>query len=445
MGEKMTINIQLGMRGFFLIEGRLPLYDKSGEILLDRMGHAIPDESTYRVIADWFPNKFLTSGRNEIAKRSSWASVNSYCQVGTDFTPPVIADTALGGWVAGTNVQQDHASGAQSVAPWYGWDQYTYRFAIPGEAAGNLNEVGVGWAASGATLVTRALIRAPDGTPTTVSPLADEILDVTYELRYYPPLEDVLGTITLDGTVYDTITRASQVNHADYQGAKIGLEIGYSTQYANSFSAYDGAIGTITQSPSGNDEDLTTTPTSLNYGNNNYYRDIQAQASLGEWVLPASAGIRCVVCSTTGGRFQTQFTAQGTGNTVPKTGSQTMSLTWRLSWAGLDVTGDWTMQVAHDSTTPTAGNWNTNTAQTLLRINWEDADTDDRQLDLQTENGALIKVVETADYTKWINYRVSSVYTEGTDWTEYTVAQETISVSGGPSATNLCTLRTVND
>ena len=55
--------------------------------------------------------------------------------------------------------------------------------------------------------------------------LSTEFLDLTYELRYYPPLIDVLGTITLDGVVYDTTLRAASVTNADYWGSIIGSQI----------------------------------------------------------------------------------------------------------------------------------------------------------------------------------------------------------------------------
>ncbi|GAI18080.1 unnamed protein product, partial [marine sediment metagenome] len=171
--------------------------------------------------------------------------------------------------------------------------------------------------------------------------------------------------------------------------------------------------------------------------------DFQASCGSTGW-LPAGGEIRSVVCSTKGGRFQTQFDSQSVpGSGVPKTNLQTMSLTWRLAWGGVDFNGHWAMEAANDVTTPTSGAWNTNLAQTLLRINWTDSDAIDEMLEIQLENGALVTIAETADVTKWISYRLSSGYTEGTDWTEYTVAVED-SGGGGPTVGQPCTLRGVN-
>lgn len=433
----MGMNIGIDIKGLFKIEALKAVCDERGNQVYDETGLPMGVESTRRILADWFHNRVLTSGRNEIGTNNNWLST---CQVGTDNTAPLTGQTSLLGLVADTSAIHSPAEGAQGTAPYYGWKRVTYRFTA-GETAANLNEVGVGWGASGATLFTRALIVDLFGAPTTVTPLADEILDVTYEMRYYPPMVDTIGSIVLNAITYDTITRASSVNNSGYQAGHIGEVMGMNNSDGGGFYAYDGAIGTVLQNPNGTSDQIVGTPLNLTYSNNSFQRDIQAPCQITGWNL--GSGIRCISCPTTAGRYQTQFTANPGGGPVPKTASQSMSLTWRLSWAGLDMTGDWTMATAGAST-PATGEWNTNAGKTLLRINWTDGDAEDRQLHLQTENGALIKVVETAVPTKWANYRVSSAYTEGTDWTEYTVSEEA-TAGGGPTVGEVCTLRTVND
>ena len=421
----MSIGISLGIRGYFKMEAVNSVTGKK------------------RLLADWFPNKVLTSGRNEIAKRSQWASDGSFCQVGTGSVPPLTTDTALGGPVAGgsTTTQQAHTNGAQATEPYYGWDRYTYRFAVFGVEY-NLSEVGVGWGST-ADLFTRSLIINPGGQAVTVTVKDDEFLDVTYELRYYPPLHDVLDTIVLDSVTYDVIIRPSEVNDPTYWSDNIGEQIDVETGLPTPFDAWDGDIGTVLQSPSGDNDPIDGTAISLGYGNNDLYLDVQASCGINGW-LPAGGDVRCVTASFKGGRYQIQFDSQSVpGSGVPKTILQTMSLTFRLAWGGVDANAHWAMEAANDVTTPTSGAWNTNLAQTLLRINWTDSDAGDQQLEIQFENGALVTIVETADATKWISYRLSSGYTEDTDWTEYTVAVED-SGGGGPTAGQGCTLRGVN-
>lgn len=283
-----------------------------------------------RVLANWFPNKVLDAGRNYIGSNNSWIQA---CQVGTDNTPPSASDTGLGAYHAGTSTIQYDLDGAQASSPYFGWLRRTYRFPV-GATAANLSEAGFGWATgAGANLFSRCLIVDGTGTPTTVTPLADEILDVTYELRYYPPLSDVNGTIVLNSITYDTIVRASLVNSSTWQSDNIGIaKMGVRWSGDGSwFNAYDGNLGTLIQSPSGSSANLSSgTPYDRAYGNNDYYIDMVVPAGTTAWVL--GAGIRSVVISTNMGRFQTQFDAQGTGNRIPKTGGNTLELEWRVSW-----------------------------------------------------------------------------------------------------------------
>jgi hypothetical protein len=280
-----------------------------------------------RPLTGWMPNSILDAGRNVMATQANWATK---CQVGTDGTTPTPSDTGLGSFVAGTDTVQATAYGAQSSAPYYGWKRTTYRFA-EGVAAGNLSEAGVGWATTGATLVSRALIVDALGVPTTVTVLIDEFLDVTYELRYYPPLGDSAGTVELDGITYDTVTRAAIVTNSGSWGQIIGEKIA-PTVGTGFWVAYDGAIGDITVNPSGNSANCDTADqVSQGYVNNSYYIDVECPAGPTAWNL--GAGIRCLSFLTEGGAYKTSFTAQGTGNTIPKTDLFTMIMVWRVSWA----------------------------------------------------------------------------------------------------------------
>ncbi len=434
----------IGLKGFFELEAFKGeyVYDEEGEHICGDNGLPIVYEylGTRRVVVDWFPNQMLDVGRNIMATSSNWAGAASKCQVGGNNTPSLSTDTQLLGFVAGTAVTQVSSKGAQASTPYYGWDQQTYRFA-EGAAQGNLSEVGVGWdVIDGPYLITRALIVDGSDNPTTATVLSDEWLDVTYQLRYYPPLEDVEGTVTLNGTVYDTLTRASAVNAV--LGDNIGILIGQLSPGVSSWVAYDGNIGSMIQAPSGasancdNDDQFN-----LAYSNNSYRIDMQCDCGITGWNL--GAGIRSIRGSTTAGNFQTQFDAQSGGATIPKTVDFTMSMVWRVSWAGWYWAYGYSRQASHDSTTPTTGNWNTNTAETLLRINWDDSGATDRQIDLQLESNSLFRITEDAARENWAQYRVQAAYTEGGDYTYYTVVVES-SQNGGPTVGQACTITAVD-
>lgn len=304
--------IVIGIKGYF----RLRTFNK--------------DTGKKRIDTGWFPNLILDTGRNALGTQSD---VLTSCQVGTSDTAPNVGQAALVAYHAGTSDIRSTLTGSQSAAsPYYGWKRLVYRFAA-GTVAANLTEVGVGWATTGSTLFSRALILDPDlQTPTTITPLADEFLEVSYELRYYAPVADATSpSVTLDGTVYDTVTRAAEVNSSHWHD-NIGKEIKHTD--GGNWVAYDGALGTQLQSPSGNGAGLSSSIVGADaYSNNSYERIVHNQCAWNDWNL--GAGIRSIRIRTTAGSFQTSFTANPGGTTIPKTSGYTMVMKWKIAWAAL--------------------------------------------------------------------------------------------------------------
>ena len=307
----------IGMQGFL----RLQTINKfSGKITSD---------------TGFFPNQLLTAGMNIMADHSNWMN---YCQVGTDNTAPSAVQTSMLGHVAGTSTIQSTISGQASSSPYYGWKRKVFRFSA-GTVAANLNEVGVGWGTTGSTLISRALILDPvSQLPTTVTPLADEILDVTYELRYYAPTSDKTGPqVTLDGTVYNTTTRAAYVTSVAWSqdiGAAIAAKGGTSYYW----TAYDDVLGAVTTGPSGLTANPdTSSPTTSGYSNNSFEVAINISCGPSGWNL--GSGIRSIRIYSTVGAFQTQFSAASGGATIPKNSNYTMTMSWMLSWGARPA--DW--------------------------------------------------------------------------------------------------------
>jgi hypothetical protein len=287
----------------------------------------------------WFPNTILDAGRNVMATRGDWMT---YCQVGTDGTfPPLLADrqaeTSLGAWYAGTNtlVIGSTTSGQSGVAPYYGWKRKTFRFPSGTFTGGvNLSEAGVGWGVDGAQLISRAPVLDPVlQTPTTVTPLSDELLDVSYELRYYVPLVDVTSPqVTYDGVTYNTITRGADAT-ATRWSADIGAQIGVYAPGVGEWPAYDGDIGTILTGPNGLSASSATGESHWNSGyvNNSYEIGVNISVGSTGWVL--AGGIRSVGFHTTAGSYQTQYNAASGGGKIPKTSLHQMQMSWIISWA----------------------------------------------------------------------------------------------------------------
>lgn len=437
----MSIGNHIGIKTYFKAYLHKAMLDENGEGMLDEDGCPMVVPGTRRLALDWFPNTFLIQGMEEIARRTNWSQ---YLQVGTSGVAPIPTDTSLGSWIAGTAtiVSNTDVSGSSSLPPWYGWRRRTFRFPV-GDTAANLNEVALGWdAGPSGNISIRALLVDPSGVPTTIVPQATEILDVLAEIRYYSMLGDVEGSVTLDGVLYDTITRASMANSAP-QYRSIGEQMQRSTAVDSfDYAAYAGELGTVLQTPTGDYDNSGSVEADLTYGANNYFRDIQVDVNAAGWVLPLAAGIRATTITSRGGRFQTRFGSNPGDNTIPKTALKALSLVLRVAWAGWILDGPWNAQAAGAST-PTTGNWNTNVAETLLRINWTDDDVVDRQSIIDTPRDTLWHFQDQLDSTVWVQYLMDPVTdpVEGTDWTEYDVSKTATGPGGAPTATSACYVR----
>jgi len=278
----------------------------------------------------FFPNKILNSGRNNMATQANWLD---WCHVGTGSTPPTATDTQLQAFVCSTNTIVANSTSTQGSAPYFGYRRRTFRFAVgAGQGGQNLSEAGIGWNSTGSTLVSRALIIDPiTQLPTSVTPLADELLDVTYELRYYPPLGDSSNSVTMNGVIYTTTTRAASVTDAIWS-TYIGQAIGIESAAGSYWAAYDGNIGTITQFPSGTVAYLTqNNGYNLGYSNNSYQRKMGTSVGASEWNL--GLGIRSARLLSKAGAYQTQFSSNPGGNRIPKTNVYTMVVEWVVSWS----------------------------------------------------------------------------------------------------------------
>jgi len=312
-----------GVQGWYKMEA----------LKVDADGRVI--EKSRRVVADWFPNLITNQGLDRLGGDFS-NNIFPSCQVGSGTTAPNVNDTGLVSRIAGTSTAAaSPAQGAQPTAPYYGWLRNFYRFAT-GTAAGNLSEVGVGWGTTGATLYSRALVLDTLGNPTTVTVLSDEVLDVTYEHRLYPPTDDATNVVNISGTNYTFTTRAANVTSASFWtmtgngspagGTHFGLQAS-----PNAVVAYNGSIGAITTQPGGTLGSFGSTPTLSAYTPGSYFRDSSVSAGTSAAVL--SGGISAILASygrgfSNNGQFQ-----YGISPAIPKLDTQTLTLTFRQSWA----------------------------------------------------------------------------------------------------------------
>lgn len=158
-----------------------------------------------RVLAD-FDNLILNAGLDRLGT----SGVASHVQLGTGSTAPAVSQTALTAYSVGTGNVTNTVSSYSAGPPVYHQCIRTWRFNA-GTATGTFSEIGVGWALSG-SLFSRALIVDGVGTPTTITVLSDESLDIDYRFRAYPSTSDVSGTLTLSGVGYTYTLRPSLIS-----------------------------------------------------------------------------------------------------------------------------------------------------------------------------------------------------------------------------------------
>jgi hypothetical protein len=287
-----------------------------------RVGKIDKDGNEYDVYEPVKPfhNLITNGGLNRMGTNGDYLT---YIRVGSGSTAPANTDTALVSQIAWAITGVESLSGTQSSEPYYTWRRVTKRFA-EGEATGNIAEVGIGWTASSGGLFSRALVLDPDGDPITISVGADQFLDVTYELRYYPKTTDDTGSVVMTGSIggtYDWIFRAANVtSNSGTNGWQISSP-GTSMSTTSTRSALTGNIGAITSSPSGTVAIVTLTPQS--YSTDSFALTFVAAAGLDV----ANFDIRSFLLKMGIGTYQIQFDP-----VIPKTNTRTLSISFTIAW-----------------------------------------------------------------------------------------------------------------
>lgn len=281
-----------------------------------------PRDGRRRLLADWFPNLITNAGLNHAGTAGGYLGE---CRVGSGSTTPNVLDTALDAQIASTTNLHDSDNSAEASAPFFGAVTNVYRFA-EGVAAGILAEVGL--APNAGNLFSRALILDGLGDPTTITVDVDEVLDVTYQLRLYPPLVDVTGTVNISGTDYDYTARAMLVTSAsNWAPASSGEQGGV---FSNGVNAFDGAIGTIETSPAGSSSP-SSSATNEAYSADSHEINFEAVWGLDNGNL--GGGIQSVACifGTGAARFgamQVEFDPP-----IPKDDTKVLTLGFKHAWA----------------------------------------------------------------------------------------------------------------
>lgn len=266
----------------------------------------------------WMKNMILDAGLNRLGT----GSIADWCQVGTSSSGVSAGQTALVARIAATIDTNAYSQGANPTPVYYNWHRRVYRFAV-GVAAGNISEVGVGWASSG-SLWSRALTVNSGGVPTTITVLPTEVLDVVYELRVEMNVIDVPVSMMIGGIMRSCIVRPANVT-APVEPYVFGRGPYSGMVYAFG-SVFTGGIAAVTAQPTGELGIPGATHSYLAYSNNSLQRVMRS-------VYPLSSSpvaIQSTLHTTNLGDFQISYSPS-----IVKGTTETLTLDFLASWSRL--------------------------------------------------------------------------------------------------------------
>lgn len=272
-----------------------------------------------------FRNLITDLGLNRFGSTAT-ASLYSSCHVGTGTATPSVTDTQLQTFLANVTTSSPATSIANSGPPdYYSYRRFTWTSAIGALGNNNLTEIGISGQNTNGLLFSRELIRDSSGNPAAFPISTDEQLEVTYELRLYPNLNDVPATVMVGSNSHDTITRPIAVTDTSNWGPFV-LSIATVNAARRGSVAYSGDLVPYTNSynsPSGS-LGAASSGVTAKYTDGNFYRDVS-----NTWNISTGNGnIRLVTCAFNCAAFQVRFDP-----VITKTNTQVLTLHQRISWA----------------------------------------------------------------------------------------------------------------
>lgn len=295
------------------------------------------EDGTTRSVISPTSNLILDQGL-DLMLASTGNVYNSFaeCRVGTGTQEPETSDLGLTNPVgdSSNNRTQYNASWTQSPEP--GIYRMTRSFRFDFNSAGSrgiagvqLSEVSVG---TSSTAISKSLIRDMQGNPTTIQLLPEEVLQVTYRIRFYFDTRSIgSGTFTLneglpDETIYDyswqfmSMGQSTNIN-AIWTGTLFFSNI-------NAYSARELLSPTVTSvsgaaSPSG-------TLSAESYVPGSFERTYSAEFLLDQANASGGIGFLTLARSTSSGQpligIQIKIESQVDGSSIPKDSDHRLTL-----------------------------------------------------------------------------------------------------------------------
>lgn len=294
----------------------------SGQYRLEvrRNGQLVQEAEFDNLITDYGLNLF-----------GGTSSIVQYARVGTGTSTPTATQTALDTQIASASTGSFASSATnEGVAPYRTTQTWTATFA-QGAVVGNITEIGVGTAATGNNLFSRALIVDGNGNPTSITLTSIDQLTVYYTVRVTPPTSDVTGALVLNGTTYNYTMRicnaaSFMTNNNNFNGYFFS---GYGSSAINTYPAGSNLGAVTAAGPSGSTSGTAGSSSTAAYTTGTYYRD--TTFSLTPAQGNATGGIQCMRLildqNYSNHQYQVRFDTP-----IPKTNTQSFSITLRTSW-----------------------------------------------------------------------------------------------------------------
>lgn len=169
-----------------------------------------------------FRNLITNAGLDALAGGARISDLINYLAVGTGSSEPSYTDTTLNAEVARTNSNGGFGDsnamvGSGDLVEY--WRRIRTRVFTESQANGNLAELGFYSSGTGGTLWNRQLFRDELGNPTTITKTNEDQLRVTYEYRVYPPWDDVVQEIEVNGVPVEVVNRPQLVANNSIWGS----------------------------------------------------------------------------------------------------------------------------------------------------------------------------------------------------------------------------------
>lgn len=256
-------------------------------------------------------------------------SLAYFCGVGSGNTAPANSQSQLVSQIGARSGALP--PGQNNEAGWDESDGYGYyrirRHFTESQAVGNIAEVGFFTQSSGGIMFSRQLVKDNLGNPTEIAKTNSDLLNITYEIRFYPP-DDLVTAFNISDTTYPVTIRATNQNQSSW-GSEVPFYLG-----ASDFQSWGPPHSTENNSIPPKDANWNpggSTATSVNWSSytvGSFYRDFTIQADPDRYNY--DTGIGAVGIRS---RNVSMFGIFFTSDKVPKNNTQRLLLNARMSYA----------------------------------------------------------------------------------------------------------------